>query len=172
LAIEPKPNPDTIEALLETTWRLSDGERLRTASLDGKASSLAAFASIVLSITATLGTNFLQAFTAWWAFALYVVALAALVAAVGLAVWTLMPREHLSLGMAYIRRFPTWSQIRRAATDIRGETMSGLIEAMAREREVNAGKARLVRYAFLCLLGGLFLVAMQASILAGEVVFG
>jgi anti-sigma factor RsiW len=50
----PRPNPKTVEALLDTTWRVAVAETGRTDSLDRKASTLATFSSLLASFTATL----------------------------------------------------------------------------------------------------------------------
>ena len=111
VATQPSPNPQTVEALLETTWRMADFESKRTDGLDGKAATLATFASLVLSLVATVGRGFLEEFPRPWALALYLAGLIALVAAIALAIVVLLPKEQLTLGMAYIRRFPKWGEI-------------------------------------------------------------
>jgi anti-sigma-K factor RskA len=45
---------------------------------------------------------------------------------------------------------------------VRGETMRGLVEAIARERAANDGKARLVRWAYLALAAALVLTIAEA----------
>jgi hypothetical protein len=162
------PNPATVEILLDTTWRTSSFENVRTETLDRKAATLATFASLVLSIVATLGRGFLDRFPSPWAVLLYVIGLALLVASIGLSMLVLIPKEQLTLGMEYVRRFPEWSQIRKSPERVRGEVMLGLIRALARERSLNSTKIRLVRLAFGCLFAGLGLVTLQAAILALE----
>jgi hypothetical protein len=49
------PNPETVEALLDTTWRVADAEAARTDGLDRKLTSLATFASLLISVVAVLG---------------------------------------------------------------------------------------------------------------------
>lgn len=168
MAIGPKPDPQTVEVLLDTTWRISAEERAQTESLDGKASTLATFASVVLSLTASLGAGFLAAFDEAWAFSLYVLGLLALIGSVFLAVRVLLPKEHVTLGVEYIRRFPMWSEILKPPEQVRGETMKSLIEALARERRANRDKSRSVRRAFQLLLVGLAFVVLQASILGAK----
>lgn len=168
MAIAPKPNPETVAALLDTTWRITAEERALTESLDRKASTLATFASVVLSLTASLGAGFLAAFDEPWAFALYVLGLLALIGSVFLAIRVLLPKEHVTLGLEYVRRFPMWSEILKPAEQIRGETMRTLIEALAEERSANQDKSRGVRRAFQLLLVGLAFVVLQASILGAK----
>lgn len=50
-----QPNPATVEALLDITSRMVDAEDGRRESVNSKASSLATFTSLVLSLTAPLG---------------------------------------------------------------------------------------------------------------------
>jgi hypothetical protein len=90
----PQPNPATVEALLDTTWRIAEAEAMRTDALDRKAATLATFASLLASLTAALGTRFVERIDAGWAFALFVGGLAALVGSVAFAVWALFPREY------------------------------------------------------------------------------
>lgn len=163
-----QPNPETVEALLDTTWHIVTRESDRTDALDRKASTLATFASLLTSLTATLGVRFLDQSAAVWALALFCAGLAALVLCVGLAVYALLPTEHLTLGADYLERFPTWSEVVKAPIQVRGETMRGLIAAIARERSINDGKAGIVRRAFLALLAGLLLIAAEAATLAGR----
>jgi hypothetical protein len=166
VATAPKPDPETVAALLDTAWRLATAEAARTDALDRKAATLATFASLLVSLTATLGIRFLEIVGAVWSVAVFLAALAALVASVGLAVRALFPREYLTLGMEYLRRFPTWSEILKPPEQVRGETMRGLVEAIGRERQANAVKARSVRWAFVCLALGLALIAVEAATLA------
>src|SRR5437879_2458798 len=51
MAFAPEPIPETVEALLDTTWRVAAAEAARTDALDRKAASLATFASLVLSLS-------------------------------------------------------------------------------------------------------------------------
>lgn len=67
MSIAPHPNPQTVEALLDTTWRVADAEAARTDALDRKASTLATFASLLASLTATLGARFLERVDEIWA---------------------------------------------------------------------------------------------------------
>ena len=166
MSVAPQPNPQTVEALLDTTWRVADAEAARTDALDRKASTLATFASLLASLTATLGTRFLERVEEIWAAALFTAGLLALVLTVALSVKALRPKEYVTLGMAYLRRFPTWSEILKPPEQARGETMRGVIEAIARERDVNDRKARTVKHAFVLLVVGLACIAAEAATLA------
>jgi hypothetical protein len=81
----------------------------RTDALDRKAASLATFASLVLSLTAALGGRLIEGNEAAWVFALYAAGLTLLVAAIGVAVWVLLPKEQLTIGVARLERFRKWS---------------------------------------------------------------
>ena len=170
MASAPRPNPETVEALLDTTWRLASAETARTDALDRKAATVATFTSLLATLTATLGVRFVEEFPTWWALALFLLALGAFRGSVGLAVAALFPREYLTLGAAYLARFPMWSEARRSPEQVRGKTMRGLVQAVARERRVNRGKTRAIRRSFVLLLLGLALIGAEAAILAtGEV---
>lgn len=163
MVVRPRPNPETVAALLDTTWRVAEAERARTESLDRKASTLATFASLVLSLTAALGR---EAAADPRSFVPYVAGLLALVASVALAVFALLPKEQLTLAGAYLERLPKWSELLKDVSEVRGEVLGGLVDAVVREQR----KSRLVQYAFVCLLGALaFLVG--ASILAARAIF-
>src|SRR2546423_1611290 len=105
MALSPEPLPETVDALLDTTWRVAAAESARTDALDRKAASLATFASLVLALLAALGGRLVATHAASWVFALYATGLATLVAATGAAVWVLLPKEQLMLGVAYLERF-------------------------------------------------------------------
>ncbi len=167
----PQPNAETVEALLDTTWRMSASEAARTDALDRKASTLASFASVVIALTGSLGLRLVDTTPTWWAALLLTVSLVSLACAVGLAVKALFPREYLTLGMDYLRRFPTWSEILKPPEQVRGETMRGLIEALARERAANDGKSRLVKGAYVTLGLGLAIAIVDVVILAAEEVW-
>jgi hypothetical protein len=162
VSTSPQPNPATVEALLDTTWRLTASEAARTEALDRKSATLATFASLLTALTATLGLRFVEDKPSWWALTLFTGNLVLLGTAVGLAVVVLLPREYLALGIEYLRRFPTWSEILKPPEQVRGETMRGLVEAIARERDANDGKARLVRWAYLALAAALVLTIAEA----------
>jgi hypothetical protein len=162
----PQVNPATVEALLDTTWRVAAAETARTDALDRKASTLATFSSLLTSLTATLGLRFVETADAVWALVGFWIGLAALVASVALAVLALLPSDYLALGTPYVRRLPTWDEVRKPPEQVRGETMLDLVEAVARQRRVNDRKAETVRQAFLALLFGLAPIAAEAGILA------
>lgn len=163
--VAPPPNPETVEVLLDTTWRMAAAETARTDALDRKAATVATFSSLLASLTATLGVSFVAAADATWALGLFLLGLALLVASVALAARALLPAEYLTLGTAYLERFPTWREILKPPEQVRGETMRGLVEAIARERDLNDRKAERVRRALLALTLGLVLISLEAAIL-------
>lgn len=168
---QPRIDPDTVEALLDTTWRLLAAEDARTESLDRKAGGLATFASVILSLLAAFASTLLESFDDVSVFALLVLSLACLVGAVGYSVHVLLPKEHLALGMRYVERFPKWSELLKPAEQVRGETMTGLVEAIARGRMINREKAVRVRTGFKLLFVGLAALALDVAILAGKELF-
>ena len=97
---------------------------------------------------------------------LFSAGLLALVGSTGFAVAALLPEEYITLGLAALRRFPTWSEILKPPEQIRGETMRTLIEAIATERKANRRKALSVRRAFGLLALGLALLAFEGGTIA------
>ncbi len=168
MAVSPQPNPETVAALLDTAWRVSDAEIARTDALDRRAATLATFASLLTTLTATLGTQFVERIGDTWATAVYCAGLGALALSVALAVKALLPREFVTLGTRSLRRLQAWSQLVRTPSEIRGEVLASVIASVAREREANAGRARTVRRALLLLVAGLALIVAEAATLAVE----
>lgn len=141
-----QPNPETVEALLDTTWRLADAEAARTDGLDRKLTSLATFASLLISVVAVLGARVFERDVPAWLGALVVGptvgGVAVLLAAVGVAVGSLIPEESITVGMERVRRFPDWAEVTKPPEQVRGETMRVLVRAIARERAANGQKTR------------------------------
>ena len=158
-------NPATVAVLLDITWRTVDAESARREGINGKASSLASFAAVVLSLTATLGREFLD-LEDTWQLVLYTVSLLALVAALAVAVWALLPQKRQVFGASYLARFPEWSQISKAPELVQGEAMRGLLAGLESDRELNHRNARRVFVGFVLLAVGLFAVAVEAMIAA------
>jgi hypothetical protein len=167
----PRPNSETVQVLLDTTWRVATAEGERTEGLDRKAASLATFAALVLSLNAGFVGRLVTGENHDWLFFVVLSGLGMLILSVALSVKVLLPKEFLSLGMAYLERFPKWSEIQKPPEQVRGDTMTGVIAAIAHERRVNAFKARDVRLAYVLLLGGLLAVSLEASILASRTYF-
>ena len=161
-----EPNAETVAALLETTWKVVDAEDARRESINRKASSLATFASLVLSLTATLGARFLERLDEAWALALFLTSLAALIGTIATAIFVLLPRGRATLAMSYLEAFPRWSEVVKTPEQVRGETMSGLLAALKGQRAQNERDARRVFAAFILLFLGLALVAVEAAISA------
>lgn len=97
---------------------------------------------------------------------------AALLAAVGLAVGSLIPQESVTLGMERVRRFPKWGEVTKPPEQVRAEIMRTLVDAIARERAANSQKTRRVRAAFALMLAGLALIAIGGSTLTAWQVAG
>jgi hypothetical protein len=168
MTVGPEPNPETVDSLLDTTWRVAGAEGARTDALDRKAASVATFASLVLSLAAALGSRLVEGQAAEWVFALFAFGLLLLVLSIAAAVWVLLPKEQLMLGVAYLERFPKWAEILKPRVQVQGETMTGLIEAIAQERRVNRKKAMAVRFAFILLLAGLAITAADAAMVTAD----
>lgn len=165
-------NPETVAALLDVTWHVTDAERARTESLDRKAASLATFVSLILAVIATLAPQLLGGRESVWLLLPFALELVALAVAAAFAVAVLLPKEHVGLSMKYLERFPNWSEIRKEPAQVQGEAMFGLIEAIAKERAINQRKARMVRFAYQSLFVALLVAAVLGATLGLEEVRG
>jgi hypothetical protein len=166
--VEPRPNPETVAALLDITWRVAAGETQRTEALDRKATVVATFGAVLATLSATLGVAFVERLAAWWAFALFLGGVTALVGAVVLAVTALEPEEYLTLGARQLERYSSWSIVRETPEKVRGDTMRTLIVSVSRERRANARKARATRDALRLVVTALLFLGAEAVILAWE----
>jgi hypothetical protein len=160
-----QPDPATVAILLDTTWRVVEAEQTRRECIERKASALATFTSLALSLTATLGARFLR-LDDWWVLAVFLGALAALAGSGALALSVLLPRRGLTLGTAYLERFPSWTEIGKPPAQVQGETMRGLVATIGSTRALNARTARTVFAAFVLLFLGLVFVTAQAVALS------
>jgi hypothetical protein len=173
----PHPNPQTVEARLDTTWRVADAEAARTDGLDRKLTSLATVPSVLISVVAVVGGRLLEGedVPAWLgaaALAPIVGGVAVLLAAVALAVGSLIPKESVTLGMEYVRRFSTRTEAAKPPEQVRGETIRTLVAAIARERAANSRKTPRAKTAFALLLAGLALIALGGSTLTAWQILG
>ena len=100
----PRSNPETVEAIHDIVWRVADVETARTSALDRKAATLATFASLLTSLTATLGFRSVEAYPSGVSFALFGAALVGLGGSVVLAVIVLLPTEFTVLGASHLER--------------------------------------------------------------------
>ncbi len=169
--LDQRPNPNTVEAVYDIVWRCVRTKTARTGGLDRKAATLATFTSLLTSLTATLGFRFVETVNEWWAFVLFSFALVSLGGSVLMAVRALSPKEYASLGIEYLERLPTWTEILKRREDVRGEAAQGVIVAVAREQRTNDGKVDQIRWAFCLLVLGLALITVEAATLAAREVF-
>ena len=127
--------------------------------------TLATFSSILVSIT-TLGATLV------WSRGLsrpvlalalpgIIVAIGLLVASVVVAAVALLPTEQLTLDAEYVRSLPTWHEVRKEPTQVRGDTLRGLVTAIAVERVTNERKAGRVQIALWLLVAGLVFTAAE-----------
>lgn len=163
--VEPRIDPDTVAALLDTAWRVAQTESQRTDSLDRKTATLASFASILVSIAVisagSLADTSLPSLGRVAIVTVLVAAIVLLTSAVAVSVIALLPREHTGLGTSYVRDLPMWRQVRKGHVTAKGEALLGVVTAVVQERRINDHKTRLVRLALALLLTGVVLIAAE-----------
>jgi len=156
-------NGETVEAVLELTWKLLDDERERDASFNSRAVGIAGFAGIIGTLAGAVSRDVLgvQLLEPWDTVAaiIFVIAMAALgVTAAIVMLGVLRPRESLSLGADEIRRYPTWEFVGADKALVQGRALLGLTQAILKQRERNDGKAKALRWAYRSLLTGLLAI--------------
>ena len=163
--LEPRPDPETVAALLDTGWRVAEAEAGRTDSLDRKTATLASFASILVSIAAISAASVadaeLPARGHVAVVAVLIGAISLLTSAVVVAVVALLPQEHTGLAAAYVDGLPLWREVRKRPEIVQGEALQGVVKMVGRERGINDRKTRLVRVALVLLLSGVVLIALD-----------
>jgi hypothetical protein len=163
--LEPRPDPETVAALLDTGWRVAEAEAGRTDSLDRKTATLASFASILVSIAAISAASVGDVEIPGPARLTVMVgltgAIAFLTGAVIVAVVALLPQEHTGLGIAFVEGLSTWREVRKRPEVVKGEALWGVMRMVGRERRINDRKTRLVRIALVLLLSGVVLIALD-----------
>jgi len=174
--IDPRPNPETVAALLDTAWKLAAFEERRTDALDRKTATLATFSSILASVAAlSIGTlvdaglpRSLEVIVG----AEIMLAICLLATSVVIAVIALLPREYVGLGVAYLRRLPTWREVRKPPELVQGDTLHGLVESVVHGRRGNDLKMKRVRVALTVFLAGIILIALASLTLTLWIVTG
>jgi len=163
--LEPRPDPETVSALLDTGWRVAEAEAGRTDSLDRKTATLASFSSILVSIAAisaaSVGDAELPARGQLAVVVGLIGAITLLTSAVVVSVIALLPQEHTGLGTGFVEGLPTWREVRKPPETVKGEALRGVVKMVNRERRINDRKTRLVRAALALLLSGVVLIALD-----------
>lgn len=162
-----EPNPETVSVLLDTAWRLAAAEQTRREGLERKASSVATFASVVVSLTAALGVK-LANIAGTWGPIVYAFALGLLLASVGSSLWVLLPRPYVSFGNEYVEALGKRPRVTAPPDQVQGEAVNGLSATILSARKINDRNATRVFVALVFLSLGLCLLAIEAAALAAQ----
>jgi hypothetical protein len=161
---------DTVEALLENVKGFLAAEDARAQSFISRGSGLAAFAGLIVSLSALLGRELIVGGIGGRlevvAVAMYGLALGALVATVGAVVFgVLWPRAYDTIAMDEIERYPLPEFVYERRVMVQGRTLRGLVVALASERRRNSKKATWLKFAYLSLTAALVMAAGAAATL-------
>jgi hypothetical protein len=168
----PKIDPETVAELLSTVRGLQQDESERASSLNTRASGLTGFVGLILSIAAAAvaatgkgaGAGLhhdVRVLTGTLVVgALFVLALTIVV----VVAKVLVPTPGWSLGMSEVRQYPNWEFITQDRVMIQGHGMRGLVDALERDRERNAMKAKWLARSYWLVCLGLALVASAGII--------
>jgi hypothetical protein len=167
---DPELREETVDALLENVRRFLEAEDRRSESFIGRASGLAAFAGLIVSLSAFIGRDLLISGIGGWlegsALVLYGFALVALIATIASVVaGVLWPRSVDTIALEEIERYPFPEFVYQRKVMVQGRTMRGLIVALTSERSRNDRKARWLKVAYAFLTTALFLVAVASATL-------
>lgn len=161
---------DLINARAESARRLLDDENARDQSFVNRGVGLAALDGAVISRSlVAAGGIFREAWASPWlqlALGFYCAALFFLLVTV-LAVLrgVLMPQESISLGIAELERYCQAETLDEPQALHQARTMAGVVDAVRRERERLAGKAKALRRSYCLFLTALLWVAMLGALI-------
>jgi hypothetical protein len=160
----PRINLATFDWMSQQAKDLREAERERAEGLDSKASSLAGFTGVILSLTATLvsrAPTLTDAELVALIGSLTLLAAAAAVAILGVIV----PQAYKTLPVSELRKYltpPFYSSLRH---DVQARTLRATIRQIDHNRKLNSDKAKRLRAASVLLLSGLAGVAALALII-------
>jgi tetrahydromethanopterin S-methyltransferase subunit B len=159
---------DTVEALLDSVRHFLDAEDTRSQSFMARASGLAGFAGLIVSVSGIVGRELFRhewgsGFSESLATTSFVIGVASLFATLASAVFgVLWPRAFDTISMDEIRRYPLREMIYQPKVVVQGRTLRGPVEALASERDRNSRKASWLKWAYGFLVVALALVALAA----------
>jgi hypothetical protein len=144
---------------------LRDDEAAHREALDAKAATLAGFAGVTLSVSATLATSTseLHSPAIPWLLGAGLALLAGSAATALLGI--LLPQRYKELKADELDRFLEPEYFSAAAPDVQSRTVKDTATVLRHNRKVNGRKARLLQGAAALLAGGLLCVSALALIL-------
>jgi hypothetical protein len=170
---EQTPNPDTVEAYVETLRQFLDVEDAREQGVNTQAGGVVVFGGVILSLVASLARTVLaRDLPNGWdetTTALFAVAVVGLLTAVTMTlVGVLLPRQSASIAMERIEQYGELQEVSRPKIEVQGELLEGLIRLLAIDRERVSQKTTWLSRAYSSLVIALFSVSALGLILAAE----
>jgi len=168
-----KPNPETVEVLLDGVRRMLSDEDGRGESLNSRGAAVAGFLGIVIALAGSVEATTSSSGGEYHAIAagLAGIALVALVASVGVIGWgVLLPSGGKAISMEEVEKFPTWQFITQEPVMTRGYLLQGAVGTLKRDRDRNNRKAKWLRYGYIGMGAGLLLVSSAGIVLTIEAV--
>lgn len=156
----PHVREETVEAALGQVRDLIATEDGREQSLNTRAGGLTGFSAVIVAVTTALAGEIFRRHTesVWMILAIiaWIAALGFFAVTLVLAVmYVLIPQESSGLGMKTVRKYPTYEVIGQPKAKLQGDTLLGLIDVLALDRDRNSTKATRLRQAYVWLLVGL-----------------
>lgn len=166
-------NGETVEALVENVREMINAEDGREQGFNVRAGGLAGFLGLTVSAAIAvakvgLDTPLSSEATVFAGISL-AVAFGALLTSLAFAVVkVLLPQESAAIAMSTIEKYPNLEYVSQPRVMVQGETLRGLIGALAKDRERNSSKATWLRRAYIALLVGIVALIVFAAILGIE----
>jgi hypothetical protein len=162
---------ENVDALVDTVRVLLAAEESRDQSFNGRGVGLAGFVGIIVSLTATIGRDAIQAgLERPWttvSLGLFGGALVLMLATVAVVVrGVLIPKESAHLAYTDVVDYPLPAYVYQSKIMTQGRTLRGLVDILGIERERSSRKARLLHVAYGTLLAGLICIAGLGFIVA------
>ncbi len=170
--VEPRIEPETVEALLDNARALADGEQERGASLKQRAGWLLGFIGVTLSLVLAQTREFARSDLGGVgkpvAAALVLIALCFILDAARWALRTLSVVKLWHVDPEEAQRYPSWAYVGKRPEVARGEMLQGWVRQFADERPANDIKAEELQRAFRRLAVGIAVLAAVGVIVSAR----
>jgi hypothetical protein len=162
-------NAGTVDALLTGVQRFVDAEERRGESLNARASGVAGFVALIISVSAAVArvpAGVVHGTTLTVAVLVFLVAVVVFLGAIGMAIFgVLRPSPGITVADEEIEEYPTYAWIKKLPVEIHGHLMKASIETLKTERGRNDNKAIWLNRAYVSLLIGVGCLAADGLIL-------
>jgi hypothetical protein len=163
-------NRETVEVLLQTVKDFLADEDSRAQSLNARATGLAGFVGLIVSLAAVVGRADSAEFSRRLQLTLGVLLIAALVLLLGAVLtavlFVLLPKGYQVIASEEVDQYPTYRFVSEDTVMAQGRLMTGLVKTLAIERQRNSVKATALKLSYFLVGLGITCIAAGGLILA------